>query len=62
MTPIKKQASSDSAQYCVIAAPFGGLGVLTELVDGSLMLSRIEYLPATTALVSPKNQKSSCLV
>jgi methylated-DNA-[protein]-cysteine S-methyltransferase len=56
MTPIKKQAASDSAQYCVIAAPFGGLGILTELVDGSLMLSRIEYLPATTALVSPKNQ------
>jgi methylated-DNA-[protein]-cysteine S-methyltransferase len=56
MTPIKKQVSSDSAQYCVIAAPFGGLGILTELVDGSLMLSRIEYLPATTALVGPKNQ------
>jgi methylated-DNA-[protein]-cysteine S-methyltransferase len=56
MTPIKKQAASDSAQYCVIAAPFGGLGILTELVDGSLMLSRIEYLPATTTLVSPKNQ------
>jgi methylated-DNA-[protein]-cysteine S-methyltransferase len=56
MTPIKKQADSDSTQYCVIAAPFGGLGILTELVDGSLMLSRIEYLPAATALVSPKNQ------
>ena len=56
MTSAKKQVASDSAQYCVIAAPFGGLGILTELVDGSLMLSRIEYLPATTALVSPKNQ------
>jgi len=56
MTPIKKQVAPDSAQYCVIAAPFGGLGILTELVDGSLMLSRIEYLSATTALVSPKNQ------
>ena len=56
MTPIKKQATSDSAQYCVIAAPFGGLGILTELVDGSLMLSRIEYLSAATAFVSPKNQ------
>jgi len=56
MAPIKKQATSESAQYCVIAAPFGGLGILTELVDGSLMLSRIDYLPATTALVSPKNQ------
>ena len=56
MAPIKKQAAPDSAQYCVIAAPFGGLGILTELVDSSLMLSRIDYLPATTALVSPKNQ------
>jgi len=56
MAPIKKQATSESAQYCVIAAPFGGLGILTELVDSSLMLSRIDYLPATTALVSPKNQ------
>jgi methylated-DNA-[protein]-cysteine S-methyltransferase len=56
MTLIKKQAASDSAQYCVIAAPFGSLGILTELIDGSLMLSRIEYLPAATALVNPKNQ------
>jgi methylated-DNA-[protein]-cysteine S-methyltransferase len=56
MTSIKKQAVPDSTQYCVIAAPFGGLGILTELVDGSLMLSKIEYLPTTTALVSPKNQ------
>jgi len=56
MTSIKKQAVPDSTQYCVIAAPFGGLGILTEVVDGSLMLSKIEYLPTTTALVSPKNQ------
>jgi len=56
MTPVKKQVASDSVQYCVIAAPFGRLGILTELVDGSLMLSRIDYLPISTALVSPKNQ------
>jgi methylated-DNA-[protein]-cysteine S-methyltransferase len=56
MTPAKKQVTSDSAQYCVIAAPFGRLGILTELVDGSLMLSKIEYLPISTALVSPRNQ------
>ena len=56
MTSAKKPAASDSAQYCVIAAPFGRLGILTELVDGSLMLSRIDYLPISTALVSPKNQ------
>jgi methylated-DNA-[protein]-cysteine S-methyltransferase len=45
MTLAKKQVASDGAQYCVIAAPFGRLGILTELVDGSLMLSKIEYLP-----------------
>jgi methylated-DNA-[protein]-cysteine S-methyltransferase len=56
MTPVKKQVASDSVQYCVIAAPFGRLGILTELVDGSLMLSRIDYLPTSAALVSPKNQ------
>ena len=56
MALVKKQASSDSAQYCVIAAPFGRLGILTELVDGSLMLSRIDYLPTSASLVSPKNQ------
>ena len=56
MTLAKKQVASDSAQYCVIAAPFGRLGILTELVDGSLMLSKIEYLPISIALVSPRNQ------
>jgi len=56
MTPVKKPVTADNAQYCIIAAPFGRLGILTELVDGSLMLSKIEYLPATTALVDPQNQ------
>jgi methylated-DNA-[protein]-cysteine S-methyltransferase len=56
MTPVKKPVTADNAQYCVIAAPFGRLGILTELVDGSLMLSKIEYLPTTTALVDPQNQ------
>ncbi len=58
MATVKKQTSLDSAQYCVIAAPFGRLGILTELVDGSLMLSKIEYLPASAALVRPSNQLS----
>jgi methylated-DNA-[protein]-cysteine S-methyltransferase len=51
----KKQPISDSASYCVIQAPFGRLGVMTELVDGSLMVSRIDYLAADTALLKPKN-------
>ncbi len=45
-----------STEYCVISAPFGCLGVQTELVDGSLMISKIDYLPPKTALRPPKNQ------
>lgn len=56
MASLAHQKLSDSAQYCVIAAPFGRLGIGTELVDGSLMLSKIDYLPATAQLLSPKNQ------
>jgi methylated-DNA-[protein]-cysteine S-methyltransferase len=41
--------------YCVIEAPFGRLGIGTEVVDGSLMLSKIDYLPPNTPLASPQN-------
>ena len=47
---------SEGASYCIVEAPFGCLGILTELVEGSLMLSRIDYLPANTALIAPQNQ------
>ena len=40
----------------MISAPFGCLGVQTELVDGSLMISKIDYLPPETVLLPPKNQ------
>ncbi len=39
----------------MISAPFGCLGVKTELVDGSLMISKIDYLPPDTALIPPGN-------
>ena len=55
MAPSLQKTSLD-LQYCVIEAPFGCLGILTELVDGSLMLSRIDYLPSSATLVSPQNQ------
>ena len=48
--------SVKNASYCVIAAPFGRLGILTELVEGSLMLSKIDYLPMDAKLIAPKNQ------
>ncbi|MES2585437.1 MAG: methylated-DNA--[protein]-cysteine S-methyltransferase [Pseudomonadota bacterium] len=44
-----------SIDYCVIPAPFGRLGVQTELVDGSLMISKIDYLPQDAALIAPGN-------
>lgn len=55
MTAHSKPSSANNASYCVITAPFGRLGILTELVDGSLMLSKIDYLPADEGLVAPKN-------
>lgn len=48
-------ATSTSTEYCVIPAPFGCLGVQTELVDGSLMVSKIDYLPLGTTLTPPRN-------
>ena len=48
--------SPKSTEYCVISAPFGCLGVQTELVDGSLMISKVDYLPLNTPLLAPKNE------
>lgn len=39
----------------MISTPFGCLGVQTELVDSSLMISKIDYLPLSTPLISPTN-------
>ncbi len=39
----------------MIPAPFGCLGVQTELVDGSLMVSKIDYLPLSATLIPPRN-------
>lgn len=52
---IFRMPSSKSTEYCVIAAPFGCLGVQTELVDASLMISKIDYLPSNTALSPAAN-------
>jgi methylated-DNA-[protein]-cysteine S-methyltransferase len=56
MASSKTPLHSNGTSYCVIEAPFGCLGILTELVEGSLMLSRIDYLPANAVLVAPQNQ------
>jgi len=51
----KTMTLSESARYCVIDAPFGRLGILTELVEDSLMLSRVDYLSAKIPLAQPEN-------
>ncbi len=51
-----KRKSPNSSSYCVVAVPFGCLGISTELVDGSLMLAKIDYLPSDAALIAPQNQ------
>ena len=48
--------SAEEAQYCVMKAPFGCLGIETQLVDGSLMISKIDYLRPRTPLTEPQNQ------
>jgi methylated-DNA-[protein]-cysteine S-methyltransferase len=53
---LKPSLSANSPQYCVISAPFGRLGVQTELVDGSLMISKVDYLPPHTKLRAPTNR------
>jgi methylated-DNA-[protein]-cysteine S-methyltransferase len=47
--------SNHQSNACVIAAPFGCLGITTEMVDGSLMLARIQYLPASVKHQAPGN-------
>lgn len=53
---IFRMTTTKSTEYCVISAPFGCLGVQTELVDGSLMISKIDYLPPDAELKPPRNQ------
>lgn len=52
----RQKPPSNNTQYSVIPAPFGRLGITTELVDGSLMLSKLDYLSAKAALIQPQNQ------
>jgi methylated-DNA-[protein]-cysteine S-methyltransferase len=50
-----RRQSNHQSNTCVIAAPFGCLGITTEMVDGSLMLAHIRYLPASTKHQAPGN-------
>lgn len=46
-------------EQCVITAPFGGLAISTELVDGSLMISGIRYLERLQPSRKPQNALAS---
>lgn len=56
MTTPQFVASSKLDWAAIYAAPFGKIGVQTEMVDQSLMLSRIVYLDKTEKAIFPKNQ------
>jgi len=56
MTLTQLKISSTDIHYCVMASPFGHLGISTEMVEGSLMLSGIHYLPFETSLKAPGNE------
>jgi len=55
MATPKSTADTEASHYCVIQAPFGRLGIWTEVVDGSLMLAKIDYLPIQSKLIAPRN-------
>jgi len=42
-------------EQCVIASPIGKLGITTQLVDGSLMISEISYLAKGVRAIFPQN-------
>ena len=44
-----------SRNYCVVEAPFGRLGISTDFVDGSLMVTGVEYLSKKAPLSAPTN-------
>ena len=55
MTISQSTADTEASHYCVIQAPFGRLGIWTEVIDGSLMLAKIDYLPIQSKLIAPRN-------
>lgn len=62
MKPISTKFSLKNPTYCVISAPFGRLGIETEMVDGSLMVSKIDYLPLNRQLIDPGNALEKAVI
>ena len=42
-------------EQCIISSPIGSLGISTEFVDGSLMISKITYLTKRGSKIRPQN-------
>ncbi|SNX28984.1 methylated-DNA-[protein]-cysteine S-methyltransferase [Polynucleobacter meluiroseus] len=55
MTYLYPSKTSIKDHYCVITAAIFSLGITTEVVDGSLMLAKIDYLPTSIPPISPQN-------
>jgi len=43
-------------QHCLMRVPFGGLAIYTETVDGSLMISQVQYYSYLDQVIRPANQ------
>jgi len=56
LSRLKKTQDLNHLWSAVISAPFGKLGIKTDMFENSLMLSEIFYAAQDTPLLSPQNQ------
>lgn len=56
LSRLKKAQDQDPLWSAVISAPFGKLGMKTEMFENSLMLREISYVAQDTPLLTPQNQ------
>lgn len=51
-----KTSLTGNLQFCLMRAPFGGLGIRTEIVDGSLMIAQVRYFSQLEKASRPHNE------
>jgi methylated-DNA-[protein]-cysteine S-methyltransferase len=56
LSRLKKTQDQNHLWSAVISAPFGKLGIKTEMFENSLMLREIFYVAQDTPLLTPQNQ------
>jgi len=56
LSRLKKNQDQNPRWSAVISAPFGKLGMKTEMFENSLMLREISYVAQDTPLLTPQNQ------